>query len=191
MANEPVKKRRGGNNGSNGKNSPVIGNNGVNITKDENAVLCQYALDIFKSPKVNLDNPEEVEQAISNYFNSCLERGLRPGNLGLYAVLGLSKQDVSNAIHGRSKKLSSPVIDLIKKAKEALATYREMLGATGKLNPVTLIFWQKNYDGLEDKQTVEVAPKTNVEPSKSLDDIAKDYPDDIIDCPPSAELPPI
>ena len=186
MANEPTKKRRG-----NGKNSPVIGDNGVNITPDENAVLCQYALDIFKSPKVNLDNPEEVEQAISNYFNSCLERGLRPGNLGLYAVLGLSKQDVSDAIRGRSKKLSSPVIDLIKKAKEALATYREMLGATGKLNPVTLIFWQKNYDGLEDKQTVEVAPKTNIEPSKTLEDIEKDYPDDIVDCPPSAELPPI
>lgn len=186
MANEPTKKRRG-----NGKNSPVIGDNGVSITRDENAVLVQQALNVFTAPSVDLDNPDAVQQAINNYFNSCLESGTRPGNMGMYAVLGLTRQDVNNAIHGRSKRLSPAVIDIIKKGINAMATYREALASSGKLNPVTAIFWQKNFDGLEDKQTVEVAPKTNVEPSKSIEDIEKDYPDDVVDCPPSAELPPI
>lgn len=166
------KKPRGG-------NSPVIGSNGVKVTKDENAVFCQYALDIFNAPKVNLDNPEEVVDAISGYFNNCIDRGLRPGNLGLYAVLGLSKQDVSDALRGRSKKLSSSTTDLIKKAKVALSTYREMLGSTGKINPVTLIFWQKNYDGLEDRQTMEIAPKQDLEATKSPEEIKRQLEQDI------------
>ena len=109
-----------------------------------------------------------------------MKRGLRPGNLGLYASLGLSKQDVSDAIRGRNKsKLSSSSIDLLKKAKVALSTYREMLGSTGKINPVTLIFWQKNYDGLEDKQTMEIAPRKDLEPERTPEQIEKDIPIDV------------
>ena len=34
-----------------------------------------------------------------------------------------------------------------------------MLGADGKINPVTLVWWQKNYDGMVDKQEVVITPK--------------------------------
>ena len=166
------KKPRGG-------NSPVIGDNGVMVNKDENAAMCEYALNIFHAPVVDLDDPDAVSHAIDRYFNDCISRGLRPGNLGLYAVLGLSKQEVSNEIRGVTHKLSSPTIDLIKKAKVALSTYREMLGSTGKINPVTLIFWQKNYDGLEDKQTMEIAPRKDLEPERTPDQIEKDIPIDV------------
>lgn len=166
------KKPRGG-------NSPVIGDNGVMVNKDENAVFCRYALDIFNAPAVELKDPRAVSEAISGYFNSCIERGLRPGNLGLYAVLGLSKQEVSNELRGVTHKLSTSTIDLIKKAKVALSTYREMLGSTGKINPVTLIFWQKNYDGLEDKQTMEIAPRKDMEPERTPEEIEKRLEQDI------------
>lgn len=166
------KKPRGG-------NSPVIGDNGVMVNKDENAAMCEYALNIFHAPAVDLRDPEAVSCAIDGYFRDCINRGLRPGNLGLYASLGLSKQEVSNEIRGVTHKLSSPTIDLIKKAKVALSTYREMLGSTGKINPVTLIFWQKNYDGLEDKQTMEIAPRKDLEADRTPDEIAKQIEADI------------
>lgn len=166
------KKPRGG-------NSPVIGNNGVMVNKDENAAMCEYALNIFHSPSVDLRNSEEVSAAIDGYFKDCISRGLRPGNLGLYAVLGLSKQEVSNELRGVTHKLSSSTIDLIKKAKVALSTYREMLGSTGKINPVTLIFWQKNYDGLEDKQTMEITPQKDLEADRTPEEIEKQIEQDI------------
>lgn len=172
QAAKAKKKPRGG-------NSPVIGDNGVMVNKDENAAFCQYALDIFNAPAVDLKDPEAVSDAISCYFNSCIDRGLRPGNLGLYAVLGLSKQEVSNELRGVTHKLSTPTIDLIKKAKVALSTYREMLGSTGKINPVTLIFWQKNYDGLEDKQTMEITPAKGLEPEQTPEEIEKQLEADI------------
>ena len=96
----------------------------------------------------------------------------------MYASLGLSKQEVSNEIRGVTHKLDSPTIDLIKKAKVALSTYREMLGSTGKINPVTLIFWQKNYDGLEDKQTMEIAPRKDMEAERTPEQIEADIPID-------------
>lgn len=141
------------------RNSPVIGENGLKpISDEENALFCRCAQNVFNSPKVNLKNPQEVEEAIDNYFRDCIDTGLRPGNLALYAVLGLSRQEVSNAICGRCKIIPPATIDIIKKAKEALATYRELLGSHGKVNPVTLIFWQKNYDGLKDQQDIVVTP---------------------------------
>jgi hypothetical protein len=179
---EQVKKRR---RSKNANGAPTFGDNGVLIEPSENAAICAYALDIFHVPAVDLENPKAVENAIDGYFKNCIDRGLRPGNLGLYATLGLSKQDVSNAIHGYSRKLSPEVIDLLKKAKVALSAYREMLGSTGKINPVTLIFWQKNYDGLEDKQTMEVAPRRDLQPDQTPDEIAKRLEQDIpidVDC---------
>lgn len=176
----PTKRKRK----SNGRNSPVIGDNGVEITTEENKALTAYALGVFENATqnlVNLDDPEEVHRAISDYFADCGRRGLRPGNLGMYAWLGLSRQDVSNAIDGRSKRLNPATIDIIKKAKIALGSYREMLGSTGKINPVTLIFWQKNWDGLRDQQEIVVEPKQPLGEEISMEEIAARIPDDIID----------
>lgn len=177
VAEQVTKRKRGGS--KNGNGSPMLPTGNINMTNDENAAMCAYALNIFHAPVVDLDDPKAVSDAIDGYFKDCIDRGLRPGNLGLYASLGLSKQDVSNAIRGYSKKLSPPVIDLLKKAKVALSTYREMLGSTGKINPVTLIFWQKNYDGLEDKQTMEIAPRKDLEADRTPDEIAKQIEADI------------
>ncbi|MSA01052.1 hypothetical protein GKG47_11810 [Lactonifactor sp. BIOML-A3] len=175
QAGKEVVKRK-----SNGKNSPVIGGNGIApINAEENALFCQYALDMFHAPSVDLSNPDAVADAIDGYFKYCVDRGLRPGNLGLYAALGLSKQDVSNAINGYSKKLSSSTIDLIKKAKQALSTYRELLGSQGKLNPVTLIFWQKNYDGLKDQQDIVLTPNTGLDQEHTPEEIGAKVLDDI------------
>lgn len=177
VAEQMTKRKRGGS--KNGNGSPMLPTGNINMTNDENAAMCAYALNIFHAPAVNLDDPKAVSDAIDGYFKDCIDRGLRPGNLGLYASLGLSKQDVSNAIRGYSKKLSPPVIDLLKKAKVALSTYREMLGSTGKINPVTLIFWQKNYDGLEDKQTMEIAPRKDLEAERTPEQIEADIPIDV------------
>lgn len=152
-------------------------------TVEENAILCRYALGIFESKEPDLHNPEEVEQAISGYFQNCISNGLRPGNLGLYASLGINKNQAYNLIHGLTpKKASSKSVDLLKKAVKAMSAYREMLGAQGKLNPATLIFWQKNFDGLEDIQRVELdanaAPKAEKTPEEIAAMIESDIPID-------------
>lgn len=139
----------------NAKNNPITDN--PDITEDENRNILSLCMEGFNAPLPNLSNPDEVKQAIDNYFLGCARHGLRPGNLGLYGRLGLTKQEVHNELTGHTKKLNPEALDLLKKAILFLREYRESLGTAGKLNPVTLIFWQKNYDGLTDTQTIEVS----------------------------------
>ena len=163
--------------------SPMMDN--TNVDTEENAIMIQMCLDTFNSKEPDLHNAEEVEQAIKHYFDNCISKGLRPGNMGLYTTLGLTKNEVYDLIHGRNpKKASANTIHLIKKACKILAQFREALGSQGKLNPATLIFWQKNFDGLEDVQRMEVTAQTQENAELSPDEIANKIESDIpVDVP--------
>lgn len=153
------------------RNSPVIGDGGVTASPADISKMTQFAMEVFESPKIDLDDPEVVKQTIIDYFKRCEEFGIRPGNLGMYAALGLSRQDVSNAILGYSKKLSPATIDVIKKGKLALSTFRESLAMSGKLHPATSIFWAKNFDGMEDKHEVDIAPRYELRQERTAEEI--------------------
>lgn len=169
-----------------GTKSPVIGDNGIDATPEELTRLTRNAKELFISStehETDLHDPEDVKQTIIAYFERCERHGLRPGNLGLYAALGMSKQDVSDIISGRNKSKASPEsIDLIKKAKQVMGQYREGLALEGRLNPVTYIFMGKNYDGLEDQTRIEVAasggPAAQLSPAEVAKQIEKDIPID-------------
>lgn len=160
-----------------GNGAPTIGNNGINASPDEISKLTRAALGVFLADTPDLHNPEEVEKAIIGYFQRCDANGVRPGNLGLYAALGMSRQDYHNAITGKSKaKLSPACIDIVKKATIAIGTFREALALEGKLNPVTYIFMGKNYDHLEDQTRLEVTHDTNDTIQLSQEELRKRIP---------------
>jgi len=167
-----------------GNNSPLIGNNGVLAAPDELTMLTanmreNFLADLDRAP-VDMHNPDAVKQAIVNYLLDCESSGKRPGNMGLYRALDLTRQDVNNILTGKSKSKASPAcIDILKKAVQMLAEYREQLGAQGKLNPVTMIFWQKNYDGLQDQTQIEVTAATGPAASLTPEEVARQIERDI------------
>lgn len=162
------------------KKSPVIGDNGITATPEELRELTRHALELFQQEPPDLHDAEQVEQAIYKYFQSCDRHGVRPANLGLYAALGMSKQDVSNVLTGKSKEKVSPAcIDLIKKAKRVLSTYRESLALNNKLNPATAIFWAKNFDSMEDQTRIEVTANQGQSPNLSPEEVARQIEKDI------------
>lgn len=163
--------------------SPMVDN--TEIDKELNAVMVQNILESFYAPIPDLHKPEEVERAITAYFKRCIDKGLRPGNLGLYNAIGLDKKHVYDLLHGLTPKVaSSQTVELIKKACKNLSEFRESLGSQGKLNPATLIFWQKNFDGLEDVQRMEVTAQTQENAELSPDEIANKIESDIpVDVP--------
>lgn len=166
---------RGGS-GKGGHNS-IMGDNNITANRDELSALSRYALNIFQQKTPDLHNPKEVEQAVIDYFNNCADNGIRPANLGLYASLGMTRQDVDDVLRGKNKsKVSHDCIDIIKRAKVALSSYREGLAMSGKVNPVTAIFWSKNFDGMSDVQTIEVTTDKDDVPMLTQDDINKRIP---------------
>jgi hypothetical protein len=75
--------------------------------------------------------------------------------------------------------------NLIKKAKDIIATYDANLVAEGKLNPVTYIFRSKNYYGMKDQQEHVITPNNPLGDVTSPEEIkkrlAEGIPEDIID----------
>ena len=69
--------------------------------------------------------------------------------------------------------------DLLKKVKRILSTYRESLAMSGKVNPVTAIFWSKNFDGMEDQTLIEVTATQGPAAQLSPEEIAKQIEQDI------------
>lgn len=174
--------------GRNNKNSPVIGENGITANREELAILTKAAKDSFvaavNSPPVNLHDNESVTSAIIGFFDECERTGKRPGNMGLYRALGLTRQEINHIASGRDKNKVSPIVwDTIKKACLILSEYREQLGAQNKLNPATLIFWQKNFDSLTDTQTIELTPiernQAELSPEQIQKAIEQDIPIDV------------
>lgn len=154
------------------------------ITREFNAALVTAALTIAEWSNVDLHKPEQVKARIREYFTLCEEKGLRPSNLGLYAALGMSRQDVNDLFRRADRNKVSPACsDIIQKAKLALSAYREQLAICGKVSPPIAIFWAKNFDGMEDATRVELTPQrsgpaADMTPEEIAEIIERDIPID-------------
>lgn len=164
---EPVKRKRE----PRGKNSPVIGDNGVYTQPGDNSKYAAVLATILKWGPEDKSDVNALEKRFWKFVDYCMEHDVRVTNQVTYLAMGITKDDVYDWENGRSR--SSAHSDLIKKVKSFCAGYREMLGADGKLNPVTLVWWQKNYDGLVDKSEVVLTPKNplgNITDQKQLEE---------------------
>ena len=168
-----------------GNNTPIM-TAGRDLSSAELKNLTQAALAVFlrSDNPPDLHNPDETRAAVIGYFNTCIERGLRPGNLGLYAALGLSRQDYNNIVTGKSKSRATPeCIDILKNATRAIGSYRESLALEGKILPATYIFMGKNFDQLEDNTRIEVSADTGnaarLTPEQVAKQIERDIPVDV------------
>ena len=83
----------------------------------------------------------------------------------LYGILNL----------GRSHK-GDGMSDIIKRAKEFIATMEAELARDGEINSTVYIFRAKNYFGLSDKQEVVVTPNTGMTAQANAEDIINNIP---------------
>ena len=154
----------------------------IDLSKDENSNLIDLVKESFDCKRPDLNNPDDVNRAIAEYFERCNNHGVRPGNMGLYNALGLTRVEVNDILNGRSRKANPHLVNTLKKVKGIMAEYRETLGSQGKLSPPVLIFWQKNHDGFEDVQKVDVTadmPKPAQSPDEIAAEIEQDIPVDV------------
>ena len=139
-----------------GGNSPVIGDNGVHTQPGDNAKYAGVLATILRWGDVDKSDVVALEKRFWDFVDYCMENDVKVTNQVTYLAMGITKDDVYNWENDRTR--SPAHSELIKKVKSFCAAYREMLGADGRLNPVTLVWWQKNYDGLVDKSEVVLTP---------------------------------
>lgn len=115
-----------------------------------------FMMEILPTEPLDCNDVDEMERRFDRYLELCHEHDMKVGNQAAYAAIGIDKDDVYD---WTTRRTTNPRrTEFVKKVQKICALYREGLMEDGKINPVTGIFWQKNYDGLRDQQEVVLTP---------------------------------
>lgn len=85
-------------------------------------------------------------------------------------------EDICGKLKIGQKLKDSGMADVIKKAKDFIATMEAELARDGEINSTVYIFRAKNHFGMVDKQEVVVTPQTQMELPANAEDIVKNVP---------------
>lgn len=166
------KRKRGGYRENAGKLASITDN--TTARPDEISKAIQHGFQYFKRPLVKSD--EECVDRINGYFSDCQVQGRLPTVEGMSLALGTVRQVVWQWEQGQG--CSAARADIIKKAKQILATIDADLVASGKIPQVVYIFRSKNFYGMTDQQDIQVTTAGTSADTYSAEDIARRYLDD-------------
>jgi hypothetical protein len=115
---------------------------------------------------------EEIRERLEMYFVTTLEAGEIPTVEEMSLALGYDRKTLWAWEVGREG--STPTrCNLIKKAKEFLASFDAKLVQENKVNPTTYIFRAKNYFGLKDEVEYVLIPNNPLGEISDTEDIRK------------------
>ena len=163
------------------RNSPMIGENGYLLEEGDNNKFTSMGLWLMNLPKIDVHDPEAVQQRLNDYFGYMASQDAKPTVAGMAMALGMDRRrlwEIKTGNYHTSKSLEdlpNEVTDLIKKAYSLMEYLWENYMVNGKINPVTGIFLGKNNFGYQDKQEMVLTPNTQNESDFSEDDLRKRY----------------
>lgn len=167
-----VKKRK--------RNRPDLDKFGEENTEPgDNARYLRHALVSWNLPAIDISDPKQVEQRITDYFQYCIDNDRKPNIKGLGNWLGVSDETVMNWRKGVYREDTH--LGLIKKAIDVLQELWWDYGQNGKSNPASWIFIGKNAFGMRDETQVTIAPSTpldNLDSSEARKRLTEAIPDD-------------
>ena len=154
----------------------------VQTNPGDNSRYIGVSMQLFKMPKVDLQNVEAVEERLNEYFQIHFEADMKPTVVGMAMALGISRQQLwsiktGQPYNGRENFTFPPtaVCNSIKKAYNFMENLWENYMQNGKINPVSGIFLGKNNFGYQDKTEYVVTPNVNWDNDYDTEDIRKRY----------------
>ena len=178
-----------------GKNSPVIGDNGLMAEPGDNTKYLNLGMTLFSLPPIDLKDPEQVNNRLMEFFKIHAEADMKPTVSGMGMALGLDRRrlwEIKTGVSDRNKDLPTPTRDSIKKAYEYMEVLWENYMQNGKINVISGIFLGKNNFGYQDKTEYVVTPNVHNDSDYNKEDIMARYLTDsptlpTIDSPDSAD----
>lgn len=126
------------------------------LPENYNRDQISFMLEIMPTEPLDNTDVAEMERRFDRYLRICAERDMRVTNKGAYLAIGITDDNVYDWSVRREANPERAAF--IKKVQKVCSFYRESMMASGKINPVVGIFWQKNYDGMKDQQEVVLTP---------------------------------
>lgn len=137
----------------------IVADQNPNLPQGYNTRRIAFMQAILPTEPLDHDDVEEMERRFQHYLTKCAEWDMKIGNQAAYAAIGINKDLV---YEWTVRRQTNPRrTEFVKKVQQFCAMYREGLMEDGKVNPVTGIFWQKNYDGMKDQQEVVLTPNAS------------------------------
>lgn len=171
---EQIVKNRGG-----GKNSPVIGNNGLQVEPGDNSKYLTVSMALMNLPEIDLHDVEQVNNRLTEYFKIHSDNDMKPTVAGMgLALNGMDRRrlwEIRTDVPNRNQDLPTTTRDSIKKAYKLMETMWENYMQNGKINPVSGIFLGKNNFGYQDKQEHIVTPNVNNDSDYDAEAIKQRY----------------
>jgi hypothetical protein len=119
----------------------------------------EFLLVISKLPKISTSDLPALRKRFYDYLDLCVKYNMKVGNMAAYAAMGVDKNTVNDWESGRRRSSQKEYQEFAREIKRVCGMYREMMMQDGAIYPATGIFWQKNYDGLQDQQEIITATK--------------------------------
>jgi hypothetical protein len=139
------------------RNRPDLAKFGEENTKPgDNSRFLRLAMVSLSLPPIDISDPKQVEQRITDYFQFCLDNDRKPNMKGIGNWLGISRETVNNWKRGDYR--GDTHCDLIKKAVDILEELWVDYMLNGKVNPASGIFLGKNMFDYKDEQTYNLVP---------------------------------
>ncbi len=148
----------------------------------DNAKYIGVSMQLFNMSKIDLHQPELVQERLAEYFQIHFDADLKPTVAGMAMALGIDRRRLweirSGAKLGGHTPIELPTltVDYIKKAYDFMENLWENYMQNGKINPVSGIFLGKNNFGYQDKTEYVVTPNMNNDVDYNKEDIQARYP---------------
>ena len=128
------------------------------VEAGDNTKFLSHALTIMRWPLIDITDPEEVRQRISDYFQLCVNDDMKPSVKGLENALRISRSTIWEWKQGNYRAGTHQAI--ICEAYDVMEALWQDYMQNGKINPVSGIFLAKNLFGGQytDKQEFVLTP---------------------------------
>ena len=167
------KKPRGGNN--------FLTDAALKVEDGDNTKFLMANIELMNMPDIDINNPEEVQQRVNDYFKLYASYDMKPTVAGLGMALGLDRRRLweiktGAAVGGHGNQHLPPeTLDTVKKAYKLMENLWETYMNSGKINPVSGIFLGKNNFGYQDKTEYVLTPNQKQDSDYNADEISKRY----------------
>ena len=118
---------------------------------------------------------QELSDRFEKLFTMCFNNNFIPTVEALALCSGMDRRTIHDIEIGNTHK-GDGMSDVIKKAKDFIATVEAELARDGEINSTVYIFRAKNYFGMSDKQEIEVKPVIGNDIPENTEDIINSIP---------------
>lgn len=155
-------------------------NNDETLTTSD---LIDLSLRVAKLPPIDNTNAQQLAARIDEYFQMCLDAGVKPTLNGIASATGLDRRrlwEMRTDVPGRGTLYSRKCRDVVKLAYSVLENLWESYMQEGKINPVSGIFLGTNHFGYVSRQELSFGRPDALEVTATREELAERYGQNIV-----------